>query len=347
MSGDTARWEFEESGLAAWAAALAGPPSAHSPLNRLAGSGGAPPAIDDPDRFTTALGLLARPTRLLTQRWGGPLRAFGQAWSVPSAGGGAVATLEAGADGRVAIALHADMSDFVDDWLGLHALEVEGDVPNALPPPLPAGALPLLLHAIDCWRRASYLGALRHAIGEPPAITASEFARTLKAAAASGDLRWLLPAFLQLTPGLDHRSLEASEEHLGLLAELDLLGIATPGADPLLGFAETGAWIGAEFMLGWQHAVGVRLESFDGAAGVASQAFLAPTPLANHWFEPLPYGDWNHQPLDSPALTTQFLRFLAVDGAPAEATACHQCGAPLRPGARFCPACGTAVTLSG
>lgn len=346
MSGDCARWDLEESELAAWAANAAGPLSAHSPLNTLAGNDRTASAIDDGDRFTTALQLLAQPTRLLTQRWGGPLRAFGQAWSVPSAGGGPVATLEPGADGRVAIALHADVSDFVDDWLGLHALEVEGEIPNALPPPLPAGALPLLLHAIDCWRRTSYLSALRHAIGESPTITASEFARTLKAAAASGDLRWLLPSFLQLTPGLDHGTLLAREEHLGLLAELDLLGIATPGADPLLGFAETGAWIGAEFLLGWQQAVGLRLESFDGARGDASLAFLAPTPLANHWFEPMPDGDWNHQPLSSSALATQLLRFLAVDSAQPEATACGQCGAPLRPGARFCPACGAAVAMS-
>ncbi len=346
MSGENARWELEESDLAAWVAAVARPLAAHSPLHGLAGNERTPSAIDDRDRFTTALQLLARPTRLLTQRWGGPWRAFGQAWSVPSAGGGPVATLEAGADGRVAIALHGSVLDFVDDWLALHALEVEGEIPNALPPPLPAGALPLLLHAIDCWRRASYLSALRHAIGESPTITASEFARTLKAASASGDLRWLLPCFLQLTPGLDHEALLAREEHLGLLAELDLLGIATPGADPLLGFAETGAWIGAEFMLGWQQAVGLRLESFDGASGAASLAFLAPTPLANHWFEPMPSGDWNHQPLTSPALATQFLRFLAVDSAPAEATACRQCGAPLRAGARFCPACGAAVATS-
>ena len=341
------RWTLSADEIAAALAGMGLPLTAASPLPRTVATGASPPDSD----LAQALHILAAPSASLRQRHGGPWLDYGLATACRRAGDGAVAAALPLADGRLDLLLYADARSYVDDWLDAHASAADDDVPNLLPPPLPLGALPLLLHAIDAYRRASYLSALAFAPEAPLSLAVDEFNASLRAAAASSDLRWLLPAFLHLTPGLDLSALAPDESDLGLLADSELLTLPQASPGPLrFGFGEAGQALGAEFMLGWQRAVGLELVRHTGAGDESlARWFLAPTHLANHCFELRADGSVNHQPLRVSVLALRLDELLAAaDVAPPAATPhCPHCGAEVGSQARFCGACGQPLGSTG
>lgn len=170
-------------------------------------------------------------------------------------------------------------------WGNRLASPAEGDVPNLLPPPVEPETLVYAFHTIDAFRRVILEGMLAYATTDHPVIAADEFSDSLHRSIRSRDLRWLLPAFLHLVPGLDVAGLNPTSEHLAVLTDRGLLG---PSAErqnegELLVFGEAGIALGTEFHHGWLSSAGFEL-LVRSAAGptCVERGFLAPTPFTNH-----------------------------------------------------------------
>jgi hypothetical protein len=176
-------------------------------------------------------------------------------------------------------------------------------------------------------------------------------------------VRWLLPAFLHLTPNLDVSRFDPQPEHLAALAERGFLVPAKDRDTQEDGFVfgEAGMAMGVEFHRTWMSAVGFETAVLTPRGERAvHRAFLAPTGIANHLFllESDASGACvaNHQAMTLTELALK-LRDLLTDAltaevaeaapakepAPAAAAAgpvCPACRANVMAGARFCPSCG-------
>ncbi len=170
-------------------------------------------------------------------------------------------------------------------WADTLASPVEDDRPNLLPPPIALETLVYAFHTIDAFRRATLEGMLAYTTTEQPAISADEFSDSLLRAIGSRDLRWLLPAFLHLVPGLDVAGIDPRSEHLLFLVNQSFFVPAAEREDDrdVLVFGEAGIALGAEFHHGWLSAAGFELlvRSTDGTTCL-ERGFLAPTAFTNH-----------------------------------------------------------------
>jgi hypothetical protein len=343
------RWTLASGMVGAALAEFRLQPTAASPLVGCRADADHGP-VDLDETTIRALRILAAPAASLQQRHGGPLLAYGLSTACLGSGDAGVAVAAPRADDQFELLLYADARSFVDDWLDAHASAADEEVANLLPPPLPLAALPLLLHAIDAFRRASYQSALRHETDEPLSLSVAEFNRSLRDAAASADLRWLLPAFLQLTPGLDFTALAAGEGDPGLLAQFDLLTLRQPEPAPVFGFGTNGHLLGSEFIGGWHAAVGFELRRHGASVDATlARVFVAPTHLTNHWFEMAGDGlSVNHQALRVSVLAQRLDELLTSAArepelAPTPAAGprkCTHCGHTFSANARFCGGCG-------
>jgi hypothetical protein len=232
-----------------------------------------------------------------------------------------------------------------------------------LPSTLPLETLIYLFHAIDMYRAAVYRNLLQHlTVDEDLAVDAAEFDAALGRALQSGDIRWLLPAFHRLMPGLAACTLDPKPEHLDALSGLDIIGPvrANASAARQYRFGAAGQRLGLEFYRTWHGAVGISLSRADGV--LPQSHFLAPTAFANHWFslatDTLGHGMVEYAALDEGQLADRLRGLLdsptsAPKPAPAPQPAavsppptqparhCPACQTPLAAGAMFCSACGT------
>ncbi len=313
-----------------------------------------------------AAAILARPEWTMTNRTGGgslPLSFFTAAHA-PSIDEYGVAVVAPSYDGAYFIQLFASPWLFLAWWLNLNASGAAEPIANYIPPSTSYESLIYLLHTTDLYRRASMNSQLDHQPTEMPSITAESFGATFKTSVRSNDLRWLLPAFLGLTPGLDRAGFDEAGEHLKALARLEFLFPAKSGEDgdtnDRLVFGEAGRIMGVEFYRSWFQAVGFETSVRTGGGWrVADRGFLAPTGLANH----LVLVDLHQAGSGSPSVNHQAMTRDVLDGkmarlltqslaqsllSPDEESEtatqnCEQCDLPLKPGQKFCVNCGAAV----
>ncbi|MCB2101952.1 MAG: zinc ribbon domain-containing protein [Rhodobacterales bacterium] len=322
--------------------------------------------------LATALSILARPQLVMGNRTGGGSLglSFFSACHAPAEGGDAWAVVTPSFEGSFLIELFDDAWAFLAWWLTLNASAAEEPTANHMPPPLTLESAVYLLHAIDSHRRCALESLLAYAPRNTPSVSPAAFKETLAASIRGGDLRWLLPAFLGLTPGLDLDAFDNDPRHLEDLARRGFLvdGAVAGGED--LVFGEAGRAMGTEFHRGWFQAAGFETTVGDGPRwDTLHQAFLAPTVLANHLF--LVHRDGaghpmvNHQALTRTDLEDRMAGLMrdaldavakaapveeeTADTSPAEAprpaaaSVCGSCGAALKPDQKFCTQCGTPV----
>lgn len=310
--------------------------------------------------------ILARPTFRMLHRTGGsaaPASHFA-AYNNRNLDADAIVTVTPSFEGSLLIQLFDPLDDYCAWWSDLLAAKVEGEPVSLIPESLPLESFVYFLHAIDAYRRASYQSMLDYAPTDQLSITAAEFTGTMARSLRSRDLRWLLPAFLHLVPGLDLSGFDPREEHLAALSENDFLLAAkeTGTGEPGVVFGEAGRATGIEFHRTWLLAVGFELAALSAEdAHPLSRGFLAPTGLANHLFLLESVGPGRvavrHEALSADSLRARLQALLAealagpaVAGAPAAATqrpgprsVCPSCQARVSADARFCPSCGQAV----
>ena len=337
-----------------------------------AASAGVDEVVSHP-RFRTVAQIVTNPDLWMSHRTGGGsvnVSFFTACWS-RSTDSDAVVTVEPSFEGSVLLQLFATPVDYLAWWMELMTSKVSETTANFIPPLISLEALTYLLHAIDSYRRASFQSMLDFTPTEDPRIPSGDFVATMLDSIKSQDVRWLLPAFLLLTPGLDQYQFAPRDEDLSPLADHDFLvaeGDET-GQSSFLRFGEAGKSMGVEFYRTWFMGVGFEITVLEAQKPRAlRRAFLAPTALANHLFvlesdvnggctvnhqafavEQLAtkIGEILRQGLSSPTTAAPVAQPETAEAAggdhPAAASSCAACGGALGPDAKFCPSCGARV----
>ena len=199
--------------------------------------------------------------------------------------GAYVAATEQDADGRWVISLFDDYKG----WLAWWALGFAGpsSVPaaNYIPPKVSLEEFMFILHAVDSFRRVSYQNMLSHVFTDRAYVKVPEFLQSMAASLKSLDIRWLLPAFLAVTPGVEQYQTDIDPQNIAVLLQHDFLteGKLASGEDVLV-FGEAGQIMGVEFFRSWFTCCGmeIKVAGPDGFKA-AERLFIAPTILGNHF----------------------------------------------------------------
>lgn len=217
-----------------------------------------------------------------------------------------------------------------------------------LPEHLPLESLVYAFHGLDCFRRVVYESMLEGKPDLATRISLERFQSTLALAGRSADVRWLMPAFLRLTPGLADYPLDPQAQHLELLVDHDLLWPGTSPAGPVLAFAPPGRLAGIDFLRTWSAACGLELAVGDEhQVQVLERAFVATTSTGNHFFrlegEPGQPCGVHYQSLGRPEvqeLLRPWLERAPVAPPAAQARHCLQCNQQITDDSKFCANCG-------
>ncbi len=314
-----------------------------SPLSELSaqapGSGGLPQQTDpatlqniaEQAEVRLAAAILADPQRRLLLRYGGGVIPVAEIFACdnPSFNAQAVVAISSTRGNIYQVetfpsagdfaAWVADLLDRVPLFAALpveaQALESAGmqEYLHLIPDSLPLETFIYLLHGIDSYRRASYGSMLDYKVNAELSLTAAEFDGSLIQSLNSRDLRWLLPAFMALTPGLAAYTLKPELKHLQVLLDRGLLAAGqVEGSQTLLyAWPEAGRRLGVEFYRTWAGGAGLEL-AFAGMRDkqTAERAFITPTALANHYFSLAQVeggASVSHNPLDKSGLVDKIV----------------------------------------
>jgi hypothetical protein len=247
-----------------------------------------------------------------------------------------------------------------------------------LPESMPFESFIYTLHAIDSFRRAAYESLLEAKPLSEPHISVSKFISTMKMTMQSGDIRWLLPAFISLIPDFASLRFAPDEGHLEFLGSNDLLMPARKisTSEPVFSFGEKGRAVAIDFYRTWWTSAGIEFRIWDGMAGrLLHRSFVASTAVANHFFDIAPDGNGalvvGYRPLTMedmglklqellitaasapviksvtqaqpvPTVTVPQSPVSAPPGVPDKA-ACPGCGFMVVIGSTFCSKCGSPI----
>lgn len=270
--------------------------NALSPLAILL-KGQTSPVLESPDLATQinqpalrqTLTIAAAPDMIVKWRIGGGSVELMEFTLTRSKDQGQALVLVAGAEpSNILFRVFAQAADFVDWFMTSYAGKNDQTVANYIPPTVELGELVYLLHAVDAFRIASFRGMLDYQAGQRPTLSLGDFTDTLQRSVKSRDIRWLLPAFLILTPGLDPEEFDLNADKTRILMDKSFLVTSqTEGhSEQRLGFAEAGQTMGVEFYRTWLVAAGLEIMvAAPGGITAVERLFLAPTALANHWIQ--------------------------------------------------------------
>ncbi len=240
--------------------------------------------LADPE-FLRAARILAQPDLYVTVRAAG-VKGLSELRLHRKKGEGAyVVAAEAMEDGRIAISVFDDYRAYLDRWAKDSASPADETAVNYLPPKIRFGEFLLALHAIDSFRRVSYRNMLDHAFMERTYIKTAEFTQSMADSIRSLDIRWLLPAFLAVTPGAEECLAKIDPKDLAVLMEQDFLvpSKLSPSGEDILYFGEAGQLMGVEFLRSWFSSFGFEIQVAEGTGFTAAERlFIAPTFLSNH-----------------------------------------------------------------
>lgn len=207
-------------------------------------------------------------------------------------------------DNTTAILSFADTTGLVE-WFG-DTFNVKTDVSmnNFLASSMTLEEWIVLAHTVDAFRRVYMESMLLYKPKREYSIGAEDFIASLNVSLESGDIRWLLPAFFAVTPGLSGLKPNISPE---VLQTAEAYGLISHTRNPdtnegIFAFTTEGMTLGLEFATSWMYGVGFDAAVLNDDGGRCVPAcFLAPTSLGNHLFtaEKTETGKWsiNHQAL--------------------------------------------------
>lgn len=267
--------------------------------------------------------------------------------------------------------------DFLRAWCEAYGANPDETAANYIPPKVTLEEFLFILHSVDAFRRVSFENMLNYSPAETPAMTFADFATTMTASLRSGDIRWLLPAFMVLVPGIHEYELKMASEQAAVLMDKGFMLHAEleKPEDDVLVFGEAGRVMGVEFYRTWLQGFGFELNVSDGTSFKAvNRLFVAPTALANHFVQ-LEATTGNHALVNHQAYTKDQLIFKLEeifskafsDPAPVLSETrevgagqttetpktleknqtkpiekfCGNCGTPFNDTALFCANCGT------
>jgi len=238
--------------------------------------------------FLRAAKILANPQVRLSAIKGGsalPLEPI-TVYACPGDSGMEFAALLKPEDTSLVLYFASDQS-FLAWWLDLFASKVNSPIVNYLVPRLPVEEFTFVLHVLDTCRRIYMESMLLYHPLKECRIPEEDFKASFAVALKSGDVRWLLPAFFSLTPGLRGTLLDLQP---GIIKTAEMLHFISrtknpDGATSDLLFGEPAIALGYEFATFWMFGLGLTVEVLDGdGTRLVAREFLAPTSLSNHLF---------------------------------------------------------------
>ncbi|MCR9137730.1 MAG: hypothetical protein NXI27_17160 [Alphaproteobacteria bacterium] len=326
------------------------------------------------EQVATAVNILAAPDLIMNCRTGGGVpTGYLSACHAKSVNPDAFAVVTPSFERAFMVTLFEDQQQFLTAWIAANASAADTAVVNLISSKMRYESLVYIFHAIDLYRRTTMQNLLQHSADTSPTISVDEFTGSLGSSTKSGDLRWLVPCFLALTPGLDQYAFQGDITHVEELTRRDVLYVEEEDGTPTetLTYGDVGRSLGIEFHRSWLSAAGYET-SVRTSRGWRStgRAFLAPTSLCNHLFSVS--GSASEAFVDHAALSRDDLADVlaqqlqrtgeavsdANDKADENAAAavekgnsnpapkfCNQCGNALSTGKKFCTACGAPVDI--
>jgi hypothetical protein len=238
--------------------------------------------------FRRAAGILTNPQVRLSAIKGGsalPFEPF-TVYACPGASGMEFAALLKPGDEALVLYFASDQS-FLDWWLDLFACKSTSPIVNTLVPRLPVEEFTFVLHVLDTFRRIYMESMLLYHPLKECRILEEDFKASFAVALNSADVRWLLPAFFSLTPGLRGTLLDLQP---GIVETAEMLHFISRtknpdgGASDLL-YGKPAMALGYEFATSWMFGLGLTVEVLNGVGTrLVAREFLAPTGLSNHLF---------------------------------------------------------------
>jgi hypothetical protein len=192
---------------------------------------------------------------------------------------------EAVEDGGILITAFPDYGAYLDAWEKDFAGPAVAPAANYIPPTVSLEEFLFVLHTVDSFRRVSYQNMLDHVFTSKAHITIPEFTGSMANSLKSMDIRWLLPSFMAVTPGVERYHTDLNAKHLEVLLTHDFFerGKLASGEDVLV-FGEAGQIMGAEFFRSWLLSYGFEINALRPAGfQTLERFFIAPTVLTNHF----------------------------------------------------------------
>ncbi|VDN48444.1 conserved protein of unknown function [Petrocella atlantisensis] len=242
--------------------------------------------LEDSD-FAKVGRIIGKPDVVLDQRIGGGSTGLDQVWLYNSRKEGkAVVSVSKTTEGNYVLGLYNQFDSYIDWWVNRYGGDCETTVANYMPPKIRFEAFLFLLHSIDMFRRITFENMLAYRFSEDLTLTYTDFAKKMSEAIGSHDIRWLLPAFLALTPGALEEDIKLEAKHASLLMDLNFLENAgqRDDGDVIMTFGEAGRVTGVEFYRTWLLGSGLEIK-VAGNDGFETKGrfFIAPTALCNHF----------------------------------------------------------------
>ncbi len=269
--------------------------SASSPLQEICRLADASVPLDGKDSaemlgdaaLLAAVRVLAAPEHVLTQRLGGGMLAFEESTLCQNRQVCAdFVALHLEDEGLCLITLFPNTEAYATWWSTSFGTKEPLPSPNYIPPKVSLSEFLFVLHTIDAFRRASYTSLLQYQPRNRAFISYPELFDSFKNAIAARDIRWLLPSFLLLMPGLSQYPLDMAQQDMDVLTRMGLIenGQTAGNNTDVALFAEAGTALGVEFTRTWMFAAGfeVAVANANGKVGM-DHFFVAPTAMANHF----------------------------------------------------------------
>jgi hypothetical protein len=330
-----------------------------SPFQGMPSGGGepAPEALKlaQDKEFKAMAAVLAQPALKLTLRRGGatlPLEASSLYIGSGAQGGKAVYLQEEG--GLLSATYFHSLQQYAGFFAEENAAPVSLKPANTIKQELSLEDLFFIFNLTDCYRRGYLHKMLQDSYEPVDAVYEDECVAVLEKELQSGDIRWLIPSFLRLVPGMESITLNFSAEQVEKAEAMDLIsrGANQENNRPIYYLGGTGKYLGLEFSLFWHNSAGfeaVALNRNSGETESLGKFYFAPTVEANHLFTITGSGaslTVHHQALTREETSEALLKILegksAKDAAP-EKKFCGNCGVQITAEAAFCGNCGAKI----
>jgi len=235
------------------------------------------------NRFKNAMAVMAAPDFKIPFYKGGGIE-ISERFSVYGKQQGEITSLISLQAGKDAIILCSfeNVESFAVWFANGYASNAQNQVANIIKPKLTVEEFICIFNLVDCYKRVQMSSMLDYKFVQEPFISDVDYAITLKMSTEKKDLRWLLPTFIELMPGLLGKKIDISKEHLdaaisiGLITEFELSENKV-----IYKFNVSGRVLGVEFDKTWSFGVGFNVIT---NKGQSNGMFLAPTSMTNHLF---------------------------------------------------------------
>ncbi|MEL7624327.1 MAG: zinc ribbon domain-containing protein [Clostridiales bacterium] len=235
--------------------------------------------------FLQACRIIAQPDLYVTVRTAGVRGLSETRLHRKKAEGDWAVLTETAEDGGILISAFEDYRAYLEVWAEDLATPADAPAANYIPPTVSLEEFLFVLHAVDSFRRVSYQNMLDHVFTDRAHIKIPEFTRSMADSLKSLDIRWLLPAFMAVTPGVEGYQTDLNAKNLEVLLTHDFFeqGKLASGEGALV-FGEAGQVMGVEFLHSWLLSCGLEINAA-GPEGfkAVERLFIAPTVLTNHF----------------------------------------------------------------